>query len=293
MKKLLAMAVTAAFTVSMLAGCGQSAETTDASAQETAQETETEAADEETAGTADAASEDTAERTTFTVGFDAEFPPYGYMDENGEYTGFDLELAQEVCDRNGWELVKQPIDWDSKDMELSSGAIDCIWNGFTMNGREDAYTFSVPYVDNSQVFVVAADAGITVFDDLAGKNVGVQKDSSALAALEGDAADLAATFGNLTQYSDYNTAFMDLEQGAIDALAIDVGVADYQIASRGEGFVKLSENLASEQYGIGFKLGNVELKDQVEKTLLEMADDGTFGKIAEKYGLSDSVCLGK
>ena len=215
------------------------------------------------------------------------------MDENGEYTGFDLELAQEVCDRNGWELVKQPIDWDSKDMELSSGAIDCIWNGFTMNGREDAYTFSVPYVDNSQVFVVAADSGITVFDDLAGKNVGVQKDSSALAALEGDAADLAATFGNLTQYSDYNTAFMDLEQGAIDALAIDVGVADYQIASRGEGFVKLSENLASEQYGIGFKLGNVELKDQVEKTLLEMADDGTFGKIAEKYGLSDSVCLGK
>lgn len=126
MKKLLAMAVTAAFTVSMLAGCGQSAETTDASAQETAQETtqetETEAADEETAGTADAASEDTAERTTFTVGFDAEFPPYGYMDENGEYTGFDLELAQEVCDRNGWELVKQPIDWDSKDMELSSGS---------------------------------------------------------------------------------------------------------------------------------------------------------------------------
>ena len=132
MKKLLAMAVTAAFTVSMLAGCGQSAETTDASVQETTQETETEAADEETAGTADAASEDTAERTTFTVGFDAEFPPYGYMDENGEYTGFDLELAQEVCDRNGWELVKQPIDWDSKDMELSSGAIDCIWNGFTM-----------------------------------------------------------------------------------------------------------------------------------------------------------------
>ena len=283
MKKILAMAVTAAFTVSMLAGCGQSAETTDTAAreeaaqEEAAQETETEA----------------SERTTFTVGFDAEFPPYGYMDENGEYTGFDLDLAQEVCDRNGWELVKQPIDWDSKDMELSSGAIDCIWNGFTMNGREDAYTFSVPYVDNSQVFVVAADSGITAFADLADRNVGVQKDSSALAALEGDAADLAATFGNLTQYSDYNTAFMDLEQGAIDALAIDVGVADYQIASRGEGFVKLSENLASEQYGIGFKLGNVELKDQVEKTLLEMADDGTFGKIAEKYGLSDSVCLGK
>ena len=104
---------------------------------------------------------ETAERKTFTVGFDAEFPPYGYMDDNGEYVGFDLELANEVCNRLGWELVKQPIDWDSKDMELSSGSIDCIWNGFTINGREDDYTWSVPYVDNSQVFVVSADSGIS------------------------------------------------------------------------------------------------------------------------------------
>lgn len=272
MKKFLALAVTAVMTLGLLAGCGAK-ETA-----ETNEKTETGEA---------------AERTTFTVGFDAEFPPYGYMDENGDYTGFDLDLAQEVCDRNGWELVKQPIDWDSKDMELSSGAIDCIWNGFTMNGREDAYTFSVPYVDNSQVFVVAVDAGIASLADLEGKKVGVQKDSSALAALEGDAADLAATFAELTQYSDYNTAFMDLEQGAIDALAIDIGVADYQIASRGEGFVKLDEKLATEQYGIGFLLGNDELKDQVEATLLEMAQDGKFMEIAKEYGLEDSVCLGK
>ncbi len=234
-----------------------------------------------------------AEKKTFTVGFDAEFPPYGYMDENGEYTGFDLDLAQEVCNRLGWELVKQPIDWDSKDMELSSGAIDCIWNGFTINGREDAYTWSVPYVDNSQVVVVAADSGIASFADLAGKNVGVQKDSSALAALEGDAADLAATFADMIQYADYNTGFMDLEQGAIDAIAIDIGVADYQIASRGDSFVKLEEKLATEQYGIGFKLGNEELKNQVEETLMKMVEDGTFTKIAEEYGLTDSVCLGK
>ena len=243
---------------------------------------------EETAGEAQE-----GDRTTFTVGFDAEFPPYGYMDENGDYTGFDLDLAQEVCDRNGWELVKQPIDWDSKDMELSSGSIDCIWNGFTMNGREDAYTWSVPYVDNSQVFVVKADAGISTQADLAGKIVGVQKDSSALAALEGDAADLAATFAEMNQYADYNTGFMDLEAGAIDALAVDIGVANYQIASRGDGYVIMDEKLATEQYGIGFLLGNEELKDQVEKTLLEMADDGTFTKIAEKYDLTDSVCLGK
>jgi len=281
MKKLAALFACALLVMSLLSACGSDAEPADA------QNTETQGADVQ-----DAEAE-TETRTTFTVGFDAEFPPYGYMDENGDYTGFDLELAKEVCDRNGWELVKQPIDWDSKDMELSSGSIDCIWNGFTMNGREDAYTWSVPYVDNSQVFVVKSDAGIESQADLAGKLVGVQKDSSALAALEGDAADLAATFADLSQYADYNTAFMDLEAGAIDALAIDIGVANYQIESRGDGYKLLDEKLATEQYGIGFLLGNDELKDQVEATLLEMADDGKFMEIAEKYGLTDSVCLGK
>lgn len=290
MKKFMTVLMAAAMTMAMLAGCG-SASTDQAASAEPAADTETAAAEETKEETAGEAQE--GDRTTFTVGFDAEFPPYGYMDENGDYTGFDLDLAQEVCDRNGWELVKQPIDWDSKDMELSSGSIDCIWNGFTMNGREDAYTWSVPYVDNSQVFVVKADAGISTQTDLAGKIVGVQKDSSALAALEGDAADLAATFAEMNQYADYNTGFMDLEAGAIDALAVDIGVANYQIASRGDGYVIMDEKLATEQYGIGFLLGNEELKDQVEKTLLEMADDGTFTKIAEKYDLTDSVCLGK
>lgn len=290
MKKITTVLMAAAMTMAMLAGCG-SASTEQAASAEPAADTETAAAEENQEETAGEAQE--GDRTTFTVGFDAEFPPYGYMDENGDYTGFDLDLAQEVCDRNGWELVKQPIDWDSKDMELSSGSIDCIWNGFTMNGREDAYTWSVPYVDNSQVFVVKTDAGISTQADLAGKIVGVQKDSSALAALEGDAADLAATFAEMNQYADYNTGFMDLEAGAIDALAVDIGVANYQIASRGDGYVIMDEKLATEQYGIGFLLGNEELKDQVEKTLLEMADDGTFTKIAEKYDLTDSVCLGK
>ena len=237
------------------------------------------------------------EDNTFTVGFDAAFPPYGYMDDNGEYVGFDLDLAAEVCERNDWTLVKQPIDWDSKDMELSSGSIDCIWNGFTINGREDKYTWSSPYVDNSQVFVVADGSGIAEFSDLAGKAVGVQRDSSALSALnneeEPDNIALRDSFSNLTEYADYNTAFMDLEAGAIDAIAMDIGVAKYQMESRGTGFVLLEEYLATEQYGVGFLLGNEELRDQVENTLQEMAADGTFAEIAEKWGLSDSICLGK
>ena len=238
---------------------------------------------------------------TFTVGFDAEFPPYGYRDDNGEYVGFDLDLAAEVCKRQGWELVKQPIDWDAKDMELSSGAIDCIWNGFTMNGREDAYTWTEPYVDNSQVFVVAAASGAQNKEELAGKVVAVQKDSSALAALNdeenADNIALRDSFAQLIEYADYNTAFMDLEQGAVDAVAIDIGVAQYQIAQREAGkFVMLQgedNKLAVEQYAVGFLKGNDELRDTVQKTLDEMAADGTFTQIAEKWGLTDSVCLGK
>ncbi len=274
MKKLLALLLCSAMTVAMLTGCGD---------------------EEKTAGVDNNGAQAVAdtERTTFTVGFDAEFPPYGYMDDNGEYVGFDLSLAQEVCDRNGWELVKQPINWDTKDMELSSGSIDCIWNGFTINGREDEYTWSVPYVDNSQVYVVAADAGITSPADLAGKVVAVQADSSALAALSNeDNAAVTETFGSLNQFADYNTAFMDLEAGSVDAVAMDIGVANYQIESREAGkFVILDEYISTEQYGVGFLLGNEALRDQVQNTLFEMVEDGTFAAIAEEWGLSDVVCL--
>ena len=292
MKKFVTMAVALTMALGLVACISKSDDAQTAPETEEVQAEVTEEAEAETA-------EATDERTTFTVGFDAEFPPYGFLDEaTGEYVGFDLDLAAEVCARNGWELVKQPIDWDAKDMELSSGAMDCIWNGFTINGREDQYTWTVPYVDNSQVFVVASDAGIASMADLAGKNVGVQKDSSALAALEDEAnADLAASFASLTQYADYNTGFMDLEAGAIDALALDIGVAKFQVSSREDGaYVILDDALALEQYAVGFLKGNDALKDQVEATLMEMVEDGTFTKIAENYadyGLVDSVCLGK
>ena len=233
----------------------------------------------------------------FIVGFDAEYPPYGYKDDNGEYVGFDLDLAQEVCARNGWELVKQPIDWDSKDMELNSGSIDCIWNGFTMTGREDDYTWSKPYVDNSIVVVVKEGSGIEKKEDLAGKVVAVQADSSGLAALTDEEDNeenlkLAASFSDLQQVADYNTAFMNLEAGAVDAIVVDIGVADYQLETR-TGFVMLDDKIRTEQYAVGFKLGNEELRDQVQSTLDEMVKDGTFDDIAKKWDLSDMVCLGK
>lgn len=290
MKKYLACLLTGVMAVSM-AACGSSSAAQSTAASETVADVETQT--EETVETTESAA--TEERTTFTVGFDAAFPPYGYLDEaTGDYVGFDLDLAAEVCERNGWELVKTPIDWDAKDMELNSGAIDCIWNGFTMNGREAAYAWSEPYVDNSQVVVVAADSGISSLEDLAGKVVLVQADSSALSALEGEElADLTATFASLDQVPEYNTAFLNMEAGAADAVAMDIGVAEYQVASRGDAFVILDETLSKEQYGIGFALGNEALRDQVQATLDEMAADGTVAKIAEEWGLADAVCIGK
>ena len=288
MKKFLAIAAAIVMAAGVMSGCSSSTtEETPVEGEETTEE--------------GAEGEETAERTQFIVGFDAEYPPYGYMDENGEYVGFDLDLAQEVCDRNGWELVKQPIDWNSKDMELDSGSIDCIWNGFTMTGREDEYTFSDPYVDNSIVFVVLTDSDIQTKDDLAGKVVVTQAGSSALTALTNEEDNdenlaLAASFASLEQVADYNTAFMELESGLVDAIAVDIGVAQYQLTSRGDTFRQLEEPLSTEQYAIGFKLGNTELRDQVQATLNEMVEDGTFDEIVANYSdynLDQMVCLGK
>ena len=214
-----------------LAGCGgQSAESTTA-AETKAESGETTAADssddlkeseseKEDQKAEEDGKEAAGENGTFIVGFDQDFPPMGFVGNDGEYTGFDLELAEEVANRLGMEFVPQPIAWDAKDMELNSGTIDCIWNGFTMNGREDDYTWSEPYMDNSQVFVVASDSGITSFADLAGKIVEVQADSSAETALK-DNTELAGTFGTLQTTPDYNTAFMDLEMGAAGFLGLE------------------------------------------------------------------------
>lgn len=291
-KKILCTMMTAVMAVSLLAGCG--GKNDEAAPQAEENNTESSAGETDEGVQEEAEGEDASgEKTTFTVGFDAEYPPYGYMDEDGEYTGFDLELAQAVCDLEGWELVKTPIAWDSKDMELESGTIDCIWNGFTMNGREDDYTWSDPYVDNSQAMVVAENSGIETFDDLAGKVVGVQAASAALQLLQDEEGqkELADTFGSLQEFADYNSAFVELQAGSVQAVAMDIGVAQYQIKTRGEGFKIMDEKLNSEKYAIGFKLGNEELRDTVNADLQKLLEDGTFDELAEKYELTDMVCL--
>lgn len=220
--------------------------------------------------------------STLTVGFDQSYPPYGYVGDDGEYTGFDLDLAAEVAKRNGGDLELEPIDWDAKDTLLNSGAISCIWNGFTMENREDDYTFSAPYVLNKQVVVVRADSGIGSLEDLAGKTVLTQVDSAAEAVLNGDKADLTATFASLDTISDYNTAFMQLESGAVDAVACDLSIAQYQLAGK-DIYVQLDEELSKENYAVGFKKGNQALADAVTATLKDMTDDGFIEQLCEKY----------
>ena len=299
MKKRFVSACMAGLLAVSLAGCGGAGNSSAEAAKTSAEESKTEAATtaaESSETSAEAASEasESSAAGPFTVGFDQDFPPMGFVGDDGEYTGFDLELAQEVASRLGLEYVPQPIAWDAKDMELEAGTIDCIWNGFTMNGREDAYTWSDPYMDNSQVFVVAADSGISTLADLAGKVVEVQTDSSAEAALK-DNQELSSSFGTLQTVADYNTAFMDLEMGAVDAIAMDVIVAGYQIEQRADGdnYVILDETLAAEEYGIGFKKGNEELRDKVQAALEEMAADGTMAEISDKWFGRDVTVIGK
>ena len=286
MKKRLLSAVMASAMVLSLAACGG------AKTETTAAETTAEKKEETT--TADMTAAETAEAAggTLIVGFDQDFPPMGFVGDNGEYTGFDLDLAKEVASRLGLEYKAQPVAWDSKDMELESGNIDCIWNGFTITGREDDYTWTTPYMANKQVFVVANDSDIKSQADLAGKVVEVQADSSAEAALK-ENQDLANTFGQLLTTPDYNTAFMDLEQGAVDAVAMDVIVAGYQIKQRNADFKILDDSLSEEEYGVGFKKGNTELRDKVQGALEEMAADGTLAKIADEWFGEDVTTIGK
>lgn len=271
-----------ALSVAALAGCGGTPASSDDAADPSA----------EAAGTG------AADTGTLIVGFDSSYPPYGYVGDDGEYTGFDLELAQEVAIRNGWEVQLEAIDWDAKDTLLDSGAINCIWNGFTMEGREDDYTFSEPYMINGQVIVARADSGIASFDDLAGKAVITQVDSAAYNVLAGDdatQADLAATFASLETIGDYNTAFMQLESGAVDAVACDLSISAYQLAAKPDAYVQLDEFLSEEHYAVGFKKGDDATAEAVNESLRAMDEDGFVHELCEKYaedGISyENWCL--
>ena len=225
---------------------------------------------------------------TFKHGFDKDFPPYSFIDDNGETTGFDVELAQAVCALNGWEYQAVPVNWDSKDAELNSGSCDCIWSGFTKSpAREDSYCWSEPYSINTQMIMVKEDSDIKTLADLAGKKVGVQTGTSAYDMLETPEADggvkeLADTFASVEVFDTYTIAVTDLQAGAIDAVAIDVTTGNFQMSNQ-EGLKYLDEELGDEVYAIGFRTNETELCQQVNEALEALAADGTMEEIGKKY----------
>lgn len=242
-------------------------------------------------------SADSADEATFVFkhGFDLDYPPYSHLDDSGEIGGFDVEMAQAVCEHYGWTYEAVPFNWDAKDAELNAGSCDCIWSGFTMNGREDDYLWSKPYSDNTQMILVKKDSGISELSDLAGKVVGVQTATSAFDLLNegGDQAELKASFKRLETYETYTIAFNDLKAGAIDAIAIDVTSGDF-LTSGEDDYAYLDEALGSEQYAIGFRKDDTELCEQVNAALDALAADGTVDRIAENYPeIRGYITLGK
>ena len=267
MKKLISLALALVLSLSLIA-CGAKQDDTPQTGADTPDTTQT------------------AEKQKLIVGFDSAYPPYGYVGDDGQYTGFDLELAQETAKRNSWDVQLEPIDWDAKDTLMDSGAINCIWNGFTVEGRENDYTFSGNYMINAQVIVVKKGAGITDFAGLAGKTVITQTDSAAYEVLAGDdavKADVAATFASLETIGDYNTAFMQLESGAVDAVACDLSISAYQLAAKPDAYQQLDEKLSEEHYAVGFKKGDEATADTVTETLKAMDKDGFVKDLCEKY----------
>ena len=230
--------------------------------------------------------DDSAAAKTFIMGIDAEYPPFSYLDADGNYTGFDVEVCKAACDLLGWELQIFPVNWDQKLVQLDAKECDCVWSGMTIldSMKEAGYVLSTPYYDNTQVIMVKEGSDIKSSADLAGKVVAVQLGTSgeALLSESGDLADLAATFGDLMTCDSFLKCFTELGGGAVDAVIVDKPVATSYV-QQNAGFTILDEELGAEQYGIAFRSGDQELCDTVQAAVQKIVDNGTYAKIAEKY----------
>ncbi|MDR2246828.1 MAG: amino acid ABC transporter substrate-binding protein [Treponema sp.] len=223
------------------------------------------------------------DKKKFILGLDDSFPPMGFRNENNEIVGYDVDLAKEVTRRLGVELALQPIDWNAKEQELNTGQIDCIWNGFTITEeRKQNLLYTPPYLKNAQVIVVKGNSPVQTMRDLAGKTAGTQAGSSSVDAID-DAPEFKNSLKEVIEYRDFLTALMDLDVGGIDAVVIDLVVANDNINRSGKPFRILNDRLGEEEFGIGFRKGDRALMEKVWATLLEMAKDGTVAQITAKW----------
>jgi polar amino acid transport system substrate-binding protein len=222
------------------------------------------------------------------IGIDDKFAPMGFRDKNNEIVGFDIDYAKAASEKMGMDVTFQPIDWKTKEAELSSGRIDLIWNGYTITDeRKEKVLFTKPYLKNAQVVVTLEDSTIKTLDDLEGKVVGLQSLSSAADAL--NASPVKAKVKEVTEFTDNVLALNDLKSGRLDAVIIDEIVINYYITSQNESFKVLEESLAPEEYGIGVKKGNEELLEKLQTALDELNEDGTAAEISNKWFGQDKV----
>ena len=229
---------------------------------------------------------------TLVLGLDDAFPPMGYKDtETGDIIGFDIDIAKEVCSRLGIELKLQPIDWNNKQSELENGNVDCLWNGFSKTPeRDEQFNLSIPYMKNEQIILVKTDSDYQTLEDLAGKTIGVQADSSAESALEAEEnKEFKDSLGEIVKIEDYAMAVLEIQNGTIDAISIDEVVARFYLNNDPDAYRILSDSdgnalsLATEDYVIGFRKSDNALKEKVEEALREMSSDGTMKTISEEW----------
>ena len=293
MKKIVAL-VLASLMVLSLAACASPAQQAEAAVEEAVAEAAVEeVAEEAYAQGAEDAVEAVAEvaeaaeelgYTKFIMGIDPEYPPFSYLGDDGEYTGFDVEVCKAACEKLGIEFEVFGVNWDEKLVQLDSNECDCVWSGMTIldSMKEAGYVLSAPYYDNTQVVLVKKDSGIATSADLAGKAVAVQLGTSGEALLNGDLADLTATFGELVTCDSFLKCFTELDGNAVDAVFVDAPVAKAYAEGK-DDYVIIDEGLGAEQYGIAFRADDQALCDAIEGAVAELVADGTYAKIADNY----------
>jgi len=227
------------------------------------------------------------EKGEIVLGLDDSFPPMGFRDTNGEIAGFDIDLAKEVSKRLGVELKLQPIDWDAKILDLNSKDIDMIWNGLSISDeRREKIDFSKPYIANRQIIMVQAGSEINLKSDLSGKKVGLQLGSTAEDAVKSD-APVMESFTELVKYQDNVQALMDLEVGRIDAVVVDEILGRYYQSGKPDVYTVAEDFFAAEEYGIGFRKGELALIHAVDQVIDQMVADGTAAEISGKWFAKD------
>ena len=268
MKKLLALVFAAVMTVGTMAGCSGT-ETTD------------------TQNEVDTSLEDIKEKGYFVLGLGGDFAPMGFTDESGEIVGFDIDLAKAAAEKMGIEVKAQPINWNAKSMELESGNIDVIWNGFSISEeRKQQVLFTDPYLTTGQVIVVPVDSDIKTKADLAGKKVALQEGSTREEALKADTATYESIGEeNLSKFNENTLVLMEVESRRADAAVIDEIYVRYYLAKEGmtDKFTVLSEQLAPEDYGVGCRLTDASFRDALNDAIKECIEDGTASEISMKW----------